>query len=292
MQRRILTVFLAFILIFSSLTINIAQAEESTGWALAFALIEKETGYMSSQLKKGNLVYGDGRWAFSVTIIDHPVDEDGLLVGEMDAAGNIISLSGPTKISLEQQLVNDLKNCFNREDCYLLLADVCKTWNEKLEQADESTLATIWDKYLAILQLGITSPPSDALAYNMAYDEALRHLAESEGWTDEMAHMFRLCISAYYVLDKRPVYFFYFERHSYFENDYSTDKAMDQYENSLTKAFSDIGQAPPFKIGIIVSAETGELLERPMLDYAPVQYHYLDFLIRTDEAVASIAGGE
>ena len=30
----------------------------------------------------------------------------------------------------------------------------------------------------------------------------------------------------------------------------------------------------------------------PMLDYVPEEYHYLDFLIRTDEAVTSIHSNE
>ena len=97
-------------------------------------------------------------------------------------------------------------------------------------------------------------------------------------------------LSACYVLDGTPVWFIYLEDHSYFEEEYSTDRAMKKYQERLKEAFAGVGQIPPCKIGIVIDAFTGELKEKPMLDYIPVEFHYLDFLIRTDEAVASIAG--
>lgn len=291
MLNRIYAVLLAGLLIFIALP-AVSQAEESDGWTMALVLVEQEMGYSADELEKNNLVYSDGVWAFSVTIIDHPLDEDGLIVGQMDARGKKISLSGPSPISLEQQLVNDLKYCFNRDDCYLLLANVCSKWNKRLADADEAILEGIWDKYLSVLGRGATIPPDDMLSYDAAFASVWKHLAEAEGWTEEMADMFRLTISAYYVLDNSPVYFFYFERHSYFEAAYSTDKAMNQYLNALNSAFSDIGQKPPLRIGVLIHAQTGELMEQPMLDYAPTQFYYLDFFIRTEEAVSSIRGGE
>lgn len=291
MGRRIYAILLVGLLTFVALPV-VSQAEESDVWALALALVEQEMGYSADELEKNNLVYSDGVWGFSVTIIDHSLEEDGLIVGQMDASGKKINLSSPSKISLEQQLVNDLKSCFNREDCYLVLADVCKKWNERLADANEEVLASIWDKYRAILELGVTTPPDDMMDYDTVYAMAWKKLVASEGWPEEMKDMFRLAISAYYVLDDSPVYFFYFERHSYFEAAYSTDTAMDQYLEALNAAFSGIGQKPPLRIGVLVHAQTGELVEQPLLDYAPTQFHYLDFLIRTEEAVDSIRTGE
>lgn len=293
MLSRIYTVLLTGLLICITIALPaFSQAEESDGWEMALTLIAREMGYSADELEKNNLVYSDGVWAFSVTIIDHPLDEDGLIVGQMDARGKKISLSGPSPISLEQQLVNDLKYCFNRDDCYLLLANVCSKWNERLLGADEEMLKGIWEKYLSVLERGATTPPENMLSYNSVYASVWKHLASAEGWTEDMADMFRLTISAYYVLDSSPVYFFYFERHSYFEAAYSTDKAMNKYLSALNNAFSDIGQKPPLRIGVLIHAQTGELVEPPMLDYAPSQFHYLDFFIRTEEAVSSIRGGE
>ena len=103
-----------------------ACAEEPGGWDMAFAMLERETGYTRDQLVGNQMVFEDGVWYFSVTIKDHPEDEDGLLIGEMDKDGNLIGMDGPEKISLETQLEEDLKSCFNREDCYIRLAEVCK----------------------------------------------------------------------------------------------------------------------------------------------------------------------
>lgn len=249
-------------------------------------------GYTADQLEENNLEYSNGVWAFSVIIIGHPADEDGLIIGEMDSNGNLLSLNGPSKISLEQQLLADLKSCFNRDDCYLLLADVCQQWNERLDNADEATLAGIWDKYLAVLALGVKVPQDDALSYDVAYSAAWEQLIASEGWSLDMMDMFRLSISAYYTLEDTPVYFFYFERHSYFEAAYSTDKAMNQYLEALDAAFSAVEQQSPLRIGVLINAQTGKLVEPPMLDYVPTEFHYLDFLIRTEKAVNSIKAGE
>ncbi len=283
--RMVLAVALIFTLIAS-----FAVAEEDKGWELAFALIERETSYTRDQLEKVNLVYGNGQYAFSVKIIDHPADEDGLLVGEMDASGNKISLTGPEKIDIGAQIQSDLKGCFNRRDCYLLLAEVCTTWNEKLAQMDAAVVEeNVWEKYRAILAMGITTPPDDVIAYDAAYDAAWTELAAYENWTEEAEPLFRLVISAYYVLNDEPVYSFCFENHSYFEDEYSTEAAMKRYEKKLKAYFTERGQQTPRRIGVVVSAKTGKLVEAPMLDYIPVQFHYLDFFIRTDEAVASIA---
>lgn len=285
--RIVLVVVLTF-----TFAMSFALADDTQGWDLAFALIEKETGYTRDQLEKVTLVYGNGQYAFSAKIINHPADEDGLLVGEMDASGNKISFTGPEKIDVGAQVQRDLKNCFNRRDCYLLLADVCADWNEKLASADEETMEMIWEPYRAILAMGITTPPDDVIDYDTAYTAAWTELTAYKNWTADAEELFRLTISAYYVLNDEPVYFFYFEDHSYFEDAYSTDAAMKRYEKKLAAYFAEINQQAPCKIGVVISAKTGKLVEPPMMDYIPVQYHYLDFMIRTEEAVASIAQGE
>ena len=284
--------FLAILLFCTIAVNNFAIADDTQAWDLAFALVEKETDYTREQLEQVNLVYEDGTYAFSVKIIDHPADEDGLLVGEMDASGNKISLTGPEKNDIGEQIQRDLKNCFNQYDCYLKLADVCEAWNEKLASADEETMESIYEKYRAILAMGITMPSDDAIDYDTAYADAWSELVAYEGWTADAEELFRLSISAYYVLDDEPVYFFYFEDHSYFEEDYSTDAAMNSYKKKLEAYFTELGQQTPRKIGVVISAKTGKLVETPMMDYVPVQFHYLDFLIRTDDAVASIAQEE
>ena len=142
---------------------------------------------------------------------------------------------------------------------------------------------------MKVVERGIILPPEGVLDFATARETALQQAAEAEGWTEDMIHMFRHCISACYVLENSPIWYIYLEQHSWFEPEYESDAAMNQYEKQLQKAFAEVNQEPPIKIGIVIDAFTGELKEPPMLDYIPEEYHYLDFLIRTDEAVAGIS---
>ena len=286
MLKKIFTVCIVLLLAAAGLC---ACAEESSEWDMAYAALEKETGYTRDQLIGNQMVFEDGLWYFSVTVKDHPEDEDGLLIGELDSNGNLLGMDGPSKITLESLLEDDLKSCFNREDCWKRLPEVCKNWEKKLSVLSAEQKAEIWDKYVKVVELGITLPPEGALDFATAYETALKEAAAAEGWTMEMIHLFHYAISACYELDGSPVWFIYLDQHSWFEPEYASDAAMNRYKDQLKKAFADAGQVPPRKIGILIDAYTGALKEKPMLDYVPTQFVYLDFLIRTDEAVASIA---
>lgn len=264
---------------------------ESSGWDLAFAMLERETGITRDQADPCQIVHEDGVWGFSVKLKEHPEDEDGLLVCDMDKNGNMISIEGPEKINLERQLENDLKACFHREDCAWRMAEVCARWQVKLACVSEAEKERIWPLYLGVVGRGIIAPPEGALDCNAALTAAMDASSARMGWTEaiDLNTMYVPCITACYMLDGEPVWFVYLEDHSYFEKEYSTDRAMKQYQARLEEAFATIDQVPPCKIGIVIDAFTGELKEKPMLDYIPVEFNYLEFLVRTDEAVASIA---
>lgn len=264
---------------------------EDSGWGLAFAMLERETGITRDQVDPCQIVHEDGVWGFSVKLKEHPEDEDGLLVCDMDKNGNMISIEGPEKINLERQLENDLKACFHREDCAWRMAEVCARWQVKLEGVSEAEKERIWPLYLGVVDRGIIAPPEGALDCHTALTAAMDAASARMGWTEaiDLNTMYVPCITACYMLDGEPVWFVYLEDHSYFEKEYSTDRAMKQYQARLEEAFATIDQVPPCKIGIVIDAFTGELKEKPMLDYIPVEFNYLEFLVRTDEAVASIA---
>ena len=283
--KRMMALVLVMILVLGA-----ACAGDAAGWELAYGMLERETGYTRDQLCPGQIMYEDGKWAVSVTVTDHPEDEDGLLVFEMDDSGRLLFMEGPEKINLDRQLEMQLKDCFHREDCAWRLAEVCAKWQAKLEGVSQEQKNTIWPRYLAVIDRGIIVPPEDALDYNTAMAAARDAASARMGWNGiDMDTLFVPGLSACYVLDGTPVWFIYLEDHSYFEEEYSTDRAMKKYQERLKEAFAGVGQIPPCKIGIVIDAFTGELKEKPMLDYIPVEFHYLDFLIRTDEAVASIA---
>ena len=266
-----------------------AKVSTAEAWDMAFALVERKTGISRDLLRKGQIVYEDGVWGFSVVLLDPPEDEDGLYVGEMDNSGNLIELDYPSKINLDQQLERELKACFHRENSYLYLADVCAKWSEKLASVNREELDKIWPQYVGVVRRGITVPPDNVLEIAAARRLGLEGLVKAAGWTEDMPGLFVEWVCAYYVLEGTPVYFFGLSQHSWLEDAYSTDAAMAKYDKEMDKAFSAVGQKDPRYIGIVVNAVTGELYEKPMMDYAPIQFNYLDFLIRTEEAVASIS---
>ena len=286
-SRRILSFFLTLQIAAAFIP---AHADENGGWELAFAMLERETGYTREQLTPGQILEGGGTWDFSVFINEHPEDEDGMLLCEIDKNGNLLSITGPEKIGLETQLENDLKSCFRQDDCYARLADAAARWQPRLAALSSEEKQSIWPAYRKAIEIGIVQPDEAALAYPAALRAALDGAAARMGWTADMADLYCLIISAYYISGGSPVWFFYFEQHSYFEKEYESDEAMDRYQQQLERAFAKDGQEAPYSFGILIDAVTGELKEAPMLDYIPTRFNYLDFLIRTEETVASIEG--
>ena len=283
MMKRMMVLVLMMLL-----ALGAACAGDEAGWDLAFALVERETGYTRDQVAPGQIVKEGKKWGFSVTINDHPEDEDGLLVFEMDQKGNLLSMEGPEKINLDRQLEMQLKDCFHREDCAWRLAEVCAKWQVKLADVSEAEKDKIWPRYLAVVDRGIIVPPEGALDYSAAVNTAMDAAAARLGWTEDLPRMYVPIITACYMLYGEPVWFVYLETHSRFEEEYESDRAMAKYDRELDEAFSKVGRKPPRRIGIVIDAFTGELKEKPMLDYIPVEFNYLDFLIRTKEAVESI----
>ena len=284
-----LTVF-TMICICSMALSDSSKLTEDEAWEKAFALVEEQTGYTRDQLRKNQILDGDDIWYVTIVLKKPLDDEDGLYYVEMDNEGKLINLTYPSKIFLESQLERDVQACFNCEDSYLLLAGVTTKWTEKLAGLNEPVVSDewTWQRYLKVIELGIRVPPDTVLNYSEARRAALKQLAEAEGWTDDMPEMFYIWVSAYYVLDDTPVWFFGLRTHSYTEKEYESDAAMDRYREKLDQAFSEVNQSAPREIGVLINAETGKLIEKPMLDYVPVKFLPMDFLIRTDAAVASI----
>ena len=292
-KRCLLTLIALMVFCMSSAALaNSGKLTEDEAWEKAFALVEQQTGYSKDQLKKNQILDGDDIWYVTIVLKKPLEDEDGLYYVEMDNDGKLISLILPSKIFLESQLERDIQACFYCEDSYLLLAEATAKWKKKLSEISEPVISDewTWERYLKVINLGIVAPPDNVLSYPEARQAALKQLAGAEGWTDDMPELFNIWVSAYYTLDETPVWFFGLRTHSYSEKEYETDAAMEKYKQKLDTAFGKVNQVAPAEIGILINAKTGELVEKPMLDYIPVKFLRMDFLIRTDEAVASITG--
>lgn len=293
MLKKIICACSVFVVVLFACIASLASTgriSEEEAWEKAFALVEEQTGYSRDQMKKNQILDGDGIWYITIVLRNPPEDKDGLYYVEMDNAGKLISLTGPSMMSLESQLERDVQGCFNCDDCYLLLADTTAKWTKKLAELGDPEISDTWTwaRYCKVINLGIVAPPNNVLSYSEARQTALKRLAEVEGWTDDMPKLFNIWISAYYVMDDTPVWFFGLRTHSYTEKEYESDDVMNLYRKELDDAFCKVGQTAPQEIGILINAVTGELIENPMLDYVPVKFFPMDFLIRTDEAVESV----
>lgn len=288
MKKQILSI-LTMSLVLMALFIPSMMAEEEAINRM-YAIIQEQRGYAREQLRVNQMEYSDGAWTFSVTVLDHPEDEDGLLVGQMDAAGNVMMLEGPSKISLDRQLEIDLKGGFTREDGYLLLPKVREKWLPILDSLSPEELSGIFDKYVAAVRMQTSLPGEGAIPFDQAKEAALSHLAALPGWSRGQAEMFKIIITAYCVPEDigRPVYFFFFRRHSPMEDAYSSQRVLEKYWADLKKAF---GGEAPIQFSVLVDASNGELAEPIVLDYAPIRFHYLDFFIRTPEFVQAVEAG-
>ena len=283
-MKRTITILIAVFILLPCIPAAAQTAADTQAWETIYRYVETELGYTQDQLIPGQLVYAESSWAFSLMVKDHPETEDGLIVGEMDGQGTITSLQAPQEIPLDRQLELDLKSCFNQDDCYLRLPVVCQKWLPVLNSLSTEQLDWIFDKYRAVVRLHIAIPPDNAIPYPDAYDAAIHVLAQQPGWNADMAQMFRLAISAYYTPQDigKPVYFFYFEQHSPLEPAYTSKAAREKYWAALESAF---GGPAPNRFSIMIDAMDGSLVHQPLYDYAPIRFHYLDFLIRTDAMI-------
>lgn len=79
MKKQMLSILtMSLILIFLFIPSMLAEEEAVN---MLYSILQKQRGYTREQLSVNQMEYSDGRWGFSLTIIDHPEDEDGLVPG-------------------------------------------------------------------------------------------------------------------------------------------------------------------------------------------------------------------
>lgn len=292
-----LLVVLACILCLLAGTALADQITKTNAEDRLYQLLEQHSSYTRDQLKDNECFYDTslGQWVLSSLLINCPSDEDGLIMVYMDEDGNFESIKPSEKVSVLNQIANALIRCTDGEDSYLLLADLVAQWKPRLgelqdavEQAQQSSTPSFGkaDKYVELMSLDLTVPAEGSLPIDEAQRIATRYIAQLDGWSEEKAAMFPLDMNAYYTPADigKPVYFFKFEQYSY--SDYSLSE-MDEYNQRMTDIFG--GKAPK-TISIMVDAVDGSLVEKPIFDYAPLEYFFLDALIRTDAIIEAGQG--
>lgn len=284
-MKKLLCVLMAL----GSILLAASALAESDAWARIYDALER-LGYPAEDLQPGQCASDANGTTFSVIIRDHPADEDGLLVGVITPSGDLQILQTPGKIILDRQLETELKACFNRDDCYLLLPEVCRKYRAIFATMTEEEIdEQVWPLYADVVRLDVRLPEEGAIPWDTAYALALDHLAEQPGWSSEPARMLRLAISAYCVPEDvgRPVYLFYLEPHSQFEAAYSSDRAYSAYHAKLEGYF---GGKLPCHMCVLVDAMDGSLAAKPTIEFAPIQFNYLEHVVRAPAFLSAMDG--
>ncbi|MEG2273162.1 MAG: hypothetical protein RSC05_12910 [Acinetobacter sp.] len=290
--------FLATLLLIISLLLllNVVHAENKALRDLALDYLESETQYLRSQVESLDCYDADdGVYAFTFSIIQHPSNSDGLIICIVNSNGELISIEGPTEISLSEELGIDLKKCWLSEEkpCYQMLYETVGVWKSKVSMLDAASPAQTYDKYVQVTQLHFVMPEENWLVQEEAWAKALTYL-NNAGISKEMAEQYEHIINACYIpVDiGKAVWYFYFTYPSFIGGEYDRmseneiDTLVEKTAQNMTHLWGS--SSYPRQFSILVDAVTGDLIEAPILDYAPVQYHYLDFLIRPDFLLSNI----
>ena len=278
--------FFLVILVLLCVISGIGFAEKST-WSAILDAMEKETGYPADAFSKGQLVEEKGRYTFSVILVDHASDSDGMFVGEWSSREGLSISKYPESISVYRQMQIEMRECFRLPDCYERLMEFSIKWKHVAEGKTKEELASNTECSVALLHFLV--PDDQSLAYDDAYAMAMNHLSQQSGWSQEKADLLLMVMNALYQPNDmdHPVWFFYFERHSLLENnEYSNEKYYKKYEEKLRSMF---GGTAPICVGVVMNAMTGELEEPIMMDYPPVRFHYADFILRPAPFLGAVA---
>lgn len=275
---------LSLALCLALLALNLPALSESTdAWSLAFSALAQAKGISQEIMKKGQIVKSDTGWTFSIST------SQALYVGEIDENGSLLSLTEEAYL-LDDFLEADLKACFNQPDCYLLLPDVCAKWQAIYPTLTEDEMDHLWLRYVLLTQLNITVPDENALPFEDAYELALQYLAQQPRWSEETAHMLRLVISFYYTPEgtEQPVYLFFLQEHSLFEEAYSSDAVWKAYCDDLKQKLGGVGLVGAT---IVINAYDGSLMEDPLILYVGELdlFNYLDLVLRPQALYDALA---
>ena len=259
----------------------VALAGEKEVWTRIDELIPQQAGYTPDMYCHGNLVGDpDNGWTFSITLYDHPEDEDGLLVYLLTPEGELIHERGPYKLTVNQQAANALRECFGPGG-YLKIAEVAQKWQVILSDVNVPPVEEIghpWDEH--ILMLDFRSPEESTISHEEALAAAEAVLLNLPGWSEEKLAYFSVDFSACMVPQDidRLVWLFYFDE----DIGATWDDDIEVFDAALEAAQARTinGERPPVHFSVLIDAMDGSLVEAPAFDYRAPQFTWADFIAR------------
>lgn len=248
--------------------------------------MKENYNYAENEFTIGNMALEDNKVAFSLIIKDHPSDEDGMFIGIVNSKGKIEVVQEPQKIDIQRQLENDLKaSYFKLEDMNSFKQKWAPILDNMEKEGRHQEVANIFSNYVAMTRLNIGLPTQTDISKEDALSKAKEYLSSSFDWTQETVEYYIVIIELYYTPEQinKPVYHFLLSRHSLMQPEYlgsAGENAYNKYEKALFDAFGGESRSTPFYISIMIDAQTGELIEEPIVSYPPVENHYLDYFLK------------
>ena len=245
-------------------------------WERVDELLRLNTGYAPGAYQHGQIIGDpDNGWSFSIKLLEHPQDEDGVICYNITPDGTLIYEQGPNKISLGMQAMYAIYDC-SGDDCYLRVAQLIQDWKPRLDELRDT------DSSMArFMELDIRFPEEGMISYEEALAAVQSVLLSQPGWSEETLSYYYLKYCAYMQpgdLDK-PVWLFYYNLYIPSIDEVKDYEELDRLRDEAY-AHTINGAPAPVQFCVLIDAADGSLVEEPRYDYVPIQYGFWDYFER------------
>lgn len=257
-------------------------AETNDVWEKFYPYCESELGYTRDDLTPNQYQqYDDGGWAFSFYVKDAEPMTNGLVIGELDADGKLIEITGPKPVSTAEWLNQQVRKCmFDYRELYLLK----QQWEPKLDSIPEKDMAILnsiqsFNPILDFLRLNIVLPDEKCISYEEARQKTIEIIEAMDDWTKEKTDHIGIVVEMIYIPSwtDHPVWQFIYtaasdvfhEKIVLFGREY-TDALVREFDRLFDEEDVVFGKDIPYKISIRIDAYTGEQVGETYIETPPV----------------------
>lgn len=242
-----------------------------------YQYVEEQLGYTREELTLNQTAETEeGGLVFSLKLKEADPATNGLVIGELDAQGNLIRLEGPQEIDLLTQYVNDWqKNRFHYDTLY----DLVQRWRPIVDALSPEELAEFdYLKHIRTIEAFVHHdfrlPGAEHISYEDAVTYAQEALLQLPGWTQEKVDLMRISTEAFHVplSMEQPVYQFVFKLASSVERlkaalsdgPYTFDR-----DAWVAKEDAVFGDNRPIRVSVRIDSQTGAVVGTILVEFAP-----------------------
>lgn len=242
-----------------------------------YQYVEEQLGYTQEELTLNQTAETEeGGLVFSLKLKEADPATNGLVIGELDAQGNLIRLEGPQGIDLFTQYLNDWQeNRFHYDTLY----DLVQRWRPIVDALSPEELVEFDHlKHIRTIEAFVHHdfrlPGAEHIAYEDAVTYAQEALLQLPGWTQEKVDLMRISTEAFHVPlgMEQPVYQFVFELASSVERMKAVRSdgpyTFDQ-DAWVAKEDAVFGDNPPIRVSVRIDAQTGAVVGTILVEFAP-----------------------